>query len=164
MTWHESSGCVVLEPAEVVLTRARDLVSFMRTCDFHGKSMLRNANCTRNGVRFYLDKDLKRELDPFQTLSWMKTVEYLMSWQRDQEKAAAVTAMSYFQGHVEWRILNSSGREEFSSAPDSLDGGARRLCGRLLESVRPEPARRLGADLAARKFVSDSELRRMLAV
>jgi len=87
-----------------------------------------------------------------------------MTWQKDPEKAAAVTAMSYFQGHVEWRILNSSGREEFSSAPDSLDGGARRICDRLLESVRPEPARRLGANLAARKFVSDLELRRRLAL
>lgn len=163
MTWHESSGCVEVKPGELSLVPAGELASFMRTCDFCGRSRLGTVRWMPGLVQFWLVGSSARAMDMPCAVAWMKKVNFLMLRQKDPKAVNAVTAAAR-RGAAEWQILDEKRTAVFSRKSEDERECARAICLRLMETVKPEAVRRLEADLSGKRFVSDLELRRRLAL
>lgn len=163
MTWHESSGRAEVKPGELSLVPAGELTSFMRTCDFYGRSRLEAVHWMPDLVRFWLGESSARAMDMPCAVAWMKKVNFLMLRQKDPKAVNAVTATAG-RGGAEWQILDEKCMAVFSRKSEDERECARAICLRLVETVKPEAVRRLEADLSGKRFVSDLELRRMLAL
>lgn len=162
MTWHESSGCVKVKPDELSLVPAGELTSFMRTCDFCGRSRLGTVRWMPDMVQFWLGGSSARAMDMPCAVAWMKKVNFLMLRQKDP-KAVNTVAATARCGAAEWQILDEKGTVVFSRKSEGERECARAVCLELVKTVKPEAVRRLEADLSGKRFVSDLELRRRLA-
>lgn len=163
MTWHELSGCVKIEPDELSRVQSGELTSFMRGCDFHGRSRLRAVRWMPGLVQFWLDGSSVRAMDMPCAVTWMKNVNFLMLRQKDPKAVNMITATARYDA-VEWQILDEKGTAVFGRKSEDERKCARAICLKLMKTVKPEAVRRLEADLSGKRFVSDLELRRRLAL
>lgn len=163
MTWHELSGCVKIEPDELSRVQAGELTSFMRGCDFHGRSRLRAVHWMPGLVQFWLDGSSVRAMNMPCAVAWMKKVNFLMLRQRDPKAVNAVKATAFYDA-VEWQILDENDAVVFGRKSEDERKCAREICRRLMKTVKPEAVRRLEADLSGKRFVSDAEIWKELAL
>lgn len=92
----------------------------------------------------------------------LKAVDCLMPRQKDLSRIACVTLAASNLGVTQWRILNKWGYCSFQNEPGDENEAFMEAGRKLMNTMRPEAARRLEADLAGKEFVSDLEWRRRL--
>ena len=157
-------NCVGLSPGEIASVSYGKFARFVR---FEaGVAGLFAADWTTSGVQFiWFAKNAQEEENEFgveDAFGWMKAVDYLMSWQKDQSRIACVTLAASSLGTTMWRILNKWGYCSFHNELRDEEEAFREVGRKLLDTMRPEAVRKLEADLAGRGFVSDLEWRRRL--
>lgn len=154
-------SCVGLFPGEIASVSYAEFARFVRSEAAFG---LVAADWTTSGVQFWFTGRIMEEngFRPEDAFGWMKAVDYLMSWQKDQSRIACVTLAASNLGVTQWRILNKWGYCSFQNELRDENEAFSEAGRRLLDTMRPESTRRLEADLAGRDFVSDLEWRRRL--
>lgn len=163
MTWRELPGRVKVEPDELSRVQSGELTSFMRGRDFHGRSRLRAVRRMPGLARFWLDGSPVRATGMPCAAAWTKKVNFPAPRRRGP-KAADADAAAARCGAAERQALD--GKDTVASGRKSEDEGkrARATCLRLMKAVKPEAVRRLEADLSGKRFVSDLEPGRRLAL
>lgn len=155
-------SCIGLSPGEIASVSSGEFARFVRfEADVCGLVM---SDWTTSGVQFWFTGNKENVFRLEDAFRWLKAVDYLMSWQKDLSRIACVTLAASNLGVTQWRILNKWGYCSFQNELRDENEAFMEVGRKLMDTMRPEAVRRLEADLAARKFVSDSELRRMLAV
>lgn len=161
MTRHESPGCVKVKPGEPGLVPAGEPAPFMRTRDFYGRSRPGTVHWMPGLAQFWLGGSPARATGMPCAAAWMKKVNFPAPRRKDPK---AVDAAAARRGAAEWQILDEKGTAAFSRKSEDERKCARAVCLELMETVKPEAVRRLEADLPGKRFVSDLELRRTLAL
>jgi hypothetical protein len=161
MRLHEKN-CIGLSPGEIASVSSGEFVRFVRfKADVCGLVM---ADWTMSGIQFWFTGNIREE-NAFRledAFRWLKAVDYLMSWQKDLSRIACVVLAASNLGVTQWRILNKWGYCSFQNELRDENEAFMETGRKLMDTMRPEAARRLEADLAGKAFVSDLEWRRRL--
>lgn len=168
MTWHDAPGgskVLKLGQGEIRTMRAG---RFLDELDKDMKMFMVVADLT-SGIQFWFsDIPWKRRaaLPAWKAFAWAKILDRLSCDMRDGLETLCLCEQyeeDSGKTKYEWEVEPRRGMKDPTGSRGwsrNMDAAGNAMARKLLPFLKPEPARRLEADLSGKRFVSDAEWKR----